>query len=183
MIEILNLIWFIFPAYVASSLAVLTGGKYVMDYGKNFRDGNRLLGDGKTWSGFFGGIFLCTIIIFCLNYLVIITDLDLVLPFSSDYLDAFIIIFLLAFGSMIGDLIGSFIKRRMNKKRGEKSILLDPLGLIIFAWIVVYLIYPSWFLVAFGEIWKIAFLLLFTPIIHRITNIAGYKLGKKSVPW
>ena len=28
-----------------------------MDLGKTLKDGTRILGDGKTWSGTFGGIF------------------------------------------------------------------------------------------------------------------------------
>ena len=43
------------PAYLANTFAVLTGGKYPIDQGKLHHDGNRLLGDGKTWSGLIGG--------------------------------------------------------------------------------------------------------------------------------
>ena len=38
------------PAYLANTIAVLTGGKYPIDQGKLHSDGNRILGDGKTWS-------------------------------------------------------------------------------------------------------------------------------------
>ena len=43
------------PAYLANTIAVLTGGKYPIDQGKTLTDGNRILGDGKTWSGLVGG--------------------------------------------------------------------------------------------------------------------------------
>ena len=43
------------PAYLANTFAVLTGGKYPIDKGKLHSDGNRILGDGKTWSGLIGG--------------------------------------------------------------------------------------------------------------------------------
>ena len=42
------------PAYLANTIAVLTGGKYPIDQGKTLADGNRILGDGKTWSGLVG---------------------------------------------------------------------------------------------------------------------------------
>ena len=48
-------IWIMMPAYLANTIAVLTGGKYPIDQGKNYSDGNRILGDGKTWSGLVGG--------------------------------------------------------------------------------------------------------------------------------
>ena len=39
-------IWIMMPAYLANTVAVLTGGKYPIDQGKNYNDGNRILGDG-----------------------------------------------------------------------------------------------------------------------------------------
>ena len=48
-------LWIMGPAYIANSVAVLTGGKYPIDQGKTLSDGNRILGDGKTWSGLLGG--------------------------------------------------------------------------------------------------------------------------------
>ena len=52
---ILIVLWIMGPAYIANSVAVLTGGKYPIDQGKISSDGNRILGDGKTWSGLLGG--------------------------------------------------------------------------------------------------------------------------------
>jgi len=58
-LSLLNMIfivlWIMGPAYIANSVAVLTGGKYPIDQGKTLSDGNRILGDGKTWSGLLGG--------------------------------------------------------------------------------------------------------------------------------
>ena len=48
-------LWIMMPAYLANTIAVLTGGKYPIDQGKTLADGNRILGDGKTWSGLVGG--------------------------------------------------------------------------------------------------------------------------------
>ena len=48
-------LWIMMPAYLANTIAVLTGGKYPIDQGRIHSDGNRILGDGKTWSGLVGG--------------------------------------------------------------------------------------------------------------------------------
>ena len=48
-------LWIMMPAYLANTIAVLTGGRYPIDQGKFHNDGNRILGDGKTWSGLIGG--------------------------------------------------------------------------------------------------------------------------------
>ena len=48
-------LWIMMPAYLANTIAVLTGGKYPIDLGRIHSDGNRILGDGKTWSGLVGG--------------------------------------------------------------------------------------------------------------------------------
>ena len=52
---IITVLWIMGPAYIANSVAVLTGGKYPIDQGRTLSDGNRILGDGKTWSGLLGG--------------------------------------------------------------------------------------------------------------------------------
>ena len=45
---ILIVLWIMGPAYIANSVAVLTGGKYPIDQGRTLSDGKRILGDGKT---------------------------------------------------------------------------------------------------------------------------------------
>ena len=44
------------PAFFANGGMTFTGRGNPIDKGKNFIDGKRLFGDGKTWSGLFGGI-------------------------------------------------------------------------------------------------------------------------------
>ncbi|HIH72167.1 MAG TPA: CDP-archaeol synthase, partial [Thermococcaceae archaeon] len=55
--ELLEALWYILPAYFANASPVIFKGKTPMDFGKSFVDGKRILGDGKTWRGFFGGLF------------------------------------------------------------------------------------------------------------------------------
>src|SRR5574342_1096391 len=49
-------LWLMLPAYAANPSAQLTGGGLPIDFGKTARDGKPLLGPGKTWRGFLGGV-------------------------------------------------------------------------------------------------------------------------------
>jgi CDP-2,3-bis-(O-geranylgeranyl)-sn-glycerol synthase len=55
LVQAFIVLWIMMPAYLANTIAVLTGGKYPIDQEKMHSDGNRILGDGKTWSGLVGG--------------------------------------------------------------------------------------------------------------------------------
>ena len=55
------------PAYLANTGAMLFGKwipdllkfeSHKIDFGRNWSDGNRILGDGKSWEGLFGGAVL-----------------------------------------------------------------------------------------------------------------------------
>jgi CDP-2,3-bis-(O-geranylgeranyl)-sn-glycerol synthase len=48
-------LWIMMPAYLSNTFAVISGGRFPIDQGKIHSDGNRILGDGKTWSGLIGG--------------------------------------------------------------------------------------------------------------------------------
>ena len=53
------------PALIANASMTLTGGNERLgpvDFGKNFFDGNRIFGKGKSWSGMIGGICIGTIV-------------------------------------------------------------------------------------------------------------------------
>ena len=176
-------IWLILPAYIANSSAVVIGGGIPIDFGKTWR-GKRIFGDGKTWRGFFGGIVTGILAGFIMNIFAPNTFGKYpVFPF---------IIFSLSCGALLGDLTKSFIKRRLGKERGEKWILFDQLDFLIGAFVFSCFISiilekagftsQNWFLSSFS-IWHIIFLLIFTPLIHYATNIIGYSLKLKKVPW
>lgn len=66
LILILLMFWYILPAYAANGLAVVFGkGSRLnapLDLGKNFLDGRRIFGSGKTIRGFLGGVFTGTLV-------------------------------------------------------------------------------------------------------------------------
>ena len=163
------------PAYLANTIAVLTGGKYPVDQGKLHSDGNRILGDGKTWSGLIGG----TIGGMIMGYgLIILTH-----EYIWDSLNISIL-FLLSFGALFGDITASFYKRRQNLQRGEKFALLDMYDFIFMSLLLSFIFQRDWLLSWILDGWVPLFtILVLTPLLHRSVNIFGYKIGIKNEPW
>ena len=163
------------PAYLANTIAVLTGGRYPIDQGKLYSDGNRILGDGKTWSGLIGGT---------IGGMVVGYGLAL---FTDHYLwglQAFSIFFLLSFGALFGDMTASFYKRRQNLQRGDKFALLDMYDFIIMSLLLCFIFERDWLLSWILDGWVPLFtILVLTPFLHRGVNIIGYKIGVKNEPW
>lgn len=165
---------FILPAYFANAAPVLfqTGkSKTPMDYGIKFYDSRRILGKGKTWTGFFVGIATGTVA----GILTWILGLIRVYPNIETHV---FVSFLLATGTMVGDAVGSFIKRRMNIKSGSNLPLLDQLGFLVFALLFAYPYLPKEF-----NLTVIVVLMIITYIVHYVSNIIAYKLKLKNVPW
>lgn len=177
-------LWLMLPALVPNSAAVLFGGGTPVDFNRTWR-GKRILGDGKTWRGLFGGIASGT----ALGFLMI----ALAYPFDSvDFwgygplYSNLAIVFLLATGSLLGDMGGAFIKRRLGMERGQKAPILDQYDFIIGAVVLVLIFFPDWFISSYisgDSIIALITLLIFVPLLHRSVNIIGFKMGKKKEPW
>ncbi|MGB8217710.1 MAG: CDP-2,3-bis-(O-geranylgeranyl)-sn-glycerol synthase [Candidatus Methanoperedens sp.] len=174
MIEtILKAVWLMLPAYIANPTAVVFGGGTPIDFGKNCKDGRRILGDGKTFRGLIGGT-ICGIIIG-------IIQMQVQPQFS---LGAFTLaaVVALSFGALLGDIVKSFFKRRLGLARGDKFPLVDQLDFVAGAWILSYIVEPKWFTDNF-TFWIIITVIIFTPILHRLTNVIGYYAKLKKEPW
>jgi CDP-2,3-bis-(O-geranylgeranyl)-sn-glycerol synthase len=188
-IEILIIIsegvWLIFPAYIANSSAVLFGHGAPVDFGRKFNDGRRIFGDGKTWYGLLGG-----------SLAGIAFGFGQILGSGIQYPkhhwgygpepNAYLIAILIPVGALFGDLLGSFIKRRMGRSRGQQVVLLDIYDLVLGVFILLLIFQFNWFYQTFLDGYRIIALitvLILTPLLHRFTNIIGYKLGKKKEPW
>jgi len=179
MIElILKTIWLLLPAYTPNNFAVVFGGGRPIDFGRKFIDGRRILGDGKTFRGFTGGV-IGGIFIGIIQYS--IEKIFKIHIFTSlQFRDFLILIFLLAIGSMLGDSIGSFIKRRLGYERGSRLLLIDQLTFLIFALLVASRFSPFWTLFN----WEVILLsLILTPFLHLSVNYIAHKLNLKEVPW
>jgi len=189
---VIQAFWLILPAYIANASALLLGGGLPIDFGKKWSDGNRLLGDGKTWRGLFVGTFIgmtagfgfSVISKFALNI-----DFPIKINDFTGFPLMIPILFSLCFGALIGDILESFFKRRIGKNRGENWIPFDQidfiLGVLFFSYIMSSFLHffnfteENWFLVNF-TLNHIIILLIFTPFIHFFANYIHRKSRKST---
>ena len=188
---------FIAPAYATNASMVIFGRNGTpIDGGRKFRDGKRVLGNGKTWQGFIGGVITGTIT----GVILIVLSMFLIWPFVLNqienplypmvldnpiYLGAFfnplfhvalLRVFLVSLGAPLGDLIGSFFKRRLNLERGAPAPIIDQLDFLLGAIFLAYIIFPlDWMYILFA--------LLITLLLHVLANTLAYKLGYSKEPW
>ena len=179
-------LWIMMPAYLANTIAVVTGGRFPIDQGKKMGDGNRILGDGKTWSGLLGG----TIGGITVGYLQLNFGNSIIEGIAGTNSETFwgdtpfLIFFLLAFGALFGDLTASFFKRRQNLNRGDKYSLLDMYDFIVMSLLLTFILGGDWLQTwIFDGNVPLFTLLIATPILHRGVNIIGFKIGLKNEPW
>ena len=160
---IIEALKFIFPAYCANAIPVITGGGYPLDFGKKFFDGKPILGKNKTFQGFFSG-------------LIIGTTVGLVESAFFSYPLLFGL--LLSLGALFGDLAGAFVKRRIGLASGDLLPVIDQIDFIIGA---ILFSFPLSLQILSWEL--ILAVLIITPPMHLLTNFAAYKLGLKNNPW
>ena len=174
MITILDLaaaIWFIFPAYCANAAPVIFGGGRPIDFGKNFFDGNRVLGGHKTFRGFLAGIIVGTLV--GLVQTVIYEQMLFQYDFGHQFQYSILLGFALSLGALNGDLIESFIKRRLNRSPGQSLPIADQIDFILGAFLFsIPILSPSL---------TIALIILFITIpIHLLTNLGAKFLNMKN---
>src|SRR3989337_4139325 len=159
---IMQAVWLMIPAYISNPMAVVLGGGTPIDLGKNWKDGRRILGDGKTIRGLIGGT-ICGIIAGIIQILISPGD-PFIIPLAA--------VITLSFGALLGDIVKSFFKRRIGFTRGAQLPLVDQLDFVIGAWVITYIFDSQWFIQNFSvEI--IIIVLIMTPVLHRLTNIIG----------
>ncbi len=152
------------PAMTANATPVFIKKGKPIDGGRMFIDGKRLLGDGKTYEGFFVGFYFGLVVI---SSYIILTGYPSYILWGT----------LSVIGALLGDMLGSFIKRRLNIPRGGKAFLLDQLDFFFGATIGLYVggMTPGPYIILCG--------LLIVLILHVLTNRIAYILGLKDVPW
>jgi CDP-2,3-bis-(O-geranylgeranyl)-sn-glycerol synthase len=160
---IIETLTFIFPAYCANAVPVITGGGLALDFGKKFFDGKPIFGKNKTFRGFLSGLAVGTAVGFVES---VFFDYPITFGLS------------LSLGALFGDLTAAFAKRRLGLSPGDLLPVVDQvdfvIGAILFS-LPICLHTLSWEL--------LAAVLIVTPPIHLLTNFAAYKLGLKSNPW
>ncbi|MEM0467345.1 MAG: CDP-2,3-bis-(O-geranylgeranyl)-sn-glycerol synthase [Candidatus Thermoplasmatota archaeon] len=181
--------WIIIPVYVANASAVLVGGGMPVDFHKIWRDGKRILGDGKTWRGLLLGTFLGMIVGFALSIAAFyINQTEYSYLHLTDF-SAFPlmipILFSLCFGALLGDIVESFFKRRLGKERGSDWIPFDQLDFILGALTLCFILSSilaitgvtkeNWF-TSNLTVGHIVILLVVTPFIHITANALNKKI-------
>lgn len=182
-----RVLWVLTPAYVANATATLPRGRGPpMDFGHLYaRDGRRLLGPSKTWSGFLCGTAFAVVVGLVLEYLILIAppDLQLVPRFGPSLLASVPVLVLLGAGALTGDAIGSFIKRRRAIAPGGRMFLLDQLLFVLVPVGLGLALVPATFDPAFWSLEAVAWTAFFTIVLHIVFNYIGFWLGLKKVPW
>lgn len=125
-------------------------------------DGERVLGNHKTFRGFFSGLLAGGMAGAVCSYVFSTNLLTVAIPASL--------------GALLGDLAGAFVKRRLKIKPGGPLPVLDQLDFVVGALILVSLFSPI-------SLPVVLILLLVTPPIHFLTNLGAYALGLKDNFW
>ncbi len=180
LLEFCRTIILLIPEYVANGsppvISKLLGGRCTpIDGGRNFIDGRRVLGDGKTVEGFVGGA-LAGYSISLIIYSIIIYTLPRNILYLL-YIPSPPHVFILSVLALSGDLVGAFIKRRLGLARGAPAPVLDQLDFLMFPLLYMY------FVLGIHDCYIYIIAILFTLFMHIFTNFVAYKLRIKSVPW
>ncbi len=183
-VTLVQALWLMIPAFVANPAAVLFGGGTPMDFGRTMKGGTRVLGDGKTWRGFAGGVGAAILVGLLQQAASALSGLE-VLSFGP-LPGAIAVIATLAFGSLFGDVLGSFMKRRAGIERGARTPGLDQYDFLLGALLFLGVFQAGWLLEHYllGErVYGLLLVILITPALHKGVNVIGYRMGKKDVPW
>ncbi|MBW9141437.1 MAG: CDP-2,3-bis-(O-geranylgeranyl)-sn-glycerol synthase [Candidatus Aramenus sp.] len=159
---LLGLLYYV-PAFVANGSGPFVKKGTPIDMGRNFLDGRRILGDGKTFEG------LMVAVTFGTTIGVVISRF-----FGVEWVLVSLVESVFA---MLGDMAGAFVKRRLNIPRGGRALGLDQLDFVFGATIGLLLLGVSINLFQFLFVAGVAF------VMHVFTNNVAYRLKIKSVPW
>lgn len=146
---------------MANAAPLLLGGGAPLDGGKNFLDGQRILGAHKTVRGFFAGIIAGSVI-----------------GLAESPVDSRLLLggFMIALGAVLGDLLGAFFKRRIRIQPGSPLPIVDQLDFVFGGLLLGQVFFQM-------NLLSILIVILVTPPIHLGTNYGAYLLGIKRTRW
>lgn len=154
------------PAFFANAIPVFVSGMGRIDRGRNFVDGKPILGAHKTIGGLFAGILGGG-----LAGLAVSSFFPDVFQMASGF--TWWLGFVMGFGAILGDAIGSFTKRRINLKSGAPFPIVDQVGFVVTAFLLVS-IFVNFPLGWWGVVPA-------TLLIHIVSNFIAYGFGWKDV--
>ncbi|MEM0454110.1 MAG: CDP-2,3-bis-(O-geranylgeranyl)-sn-glycerol synthase [Sulfolobales archaeon] len=162
------------PAMVANALPVLSRtffrNKHPIDLNRNFIDGRRIFGDGKTWEGLMLGLLGGLSLGLCYAY---VSRDDLWVLYA----------FFMGLGALLGDLINAFIKRRLGMRSGAPFPPFDQVDYLIGSFSIIKLSNIDSLLNVSLGLWNLLVVMLISLILHPLTNFIAYIFRIKDVPW
>jgi len=207
---ILRALWIFLPAYVANMAPVfvaklLPGWNAAVDGGRIGKDGNRLLGAGKTWRGLAGGAVLGGLAALAvaaatphfLSSILARSDYGFMAMQSptcnpEQYAwpcrheaEAIPRVFLfgaiVGFMALVGDAVKSYFKRRRGKEGGAPWFPFDQLDFVVFGvlgFVIASPLLPAgWVWHALTDDWVVlATLFVLTPALRDVADLMWLKL-------
>lgn len=181
--QILTVLWLFLPATLANSFPVLIAKvpflkpyNYPMDFHKTWK-GKRILGSHKTFRGLIAGVTGAILVaLIQQNWYEDSVYLQEHVLFDYASLSPYVLGVALGLGTILGDATKSFFKRRVGIKPGAPWIPFDQIDFILGGIIFTLPIF---------QLELIYYLLLFPVFItgHVLSNIIGYLIGVKDVPY
>lgn len=195
-LDILRALWLFLPAYTANMAPVFVaklvpGWNAPIDGGRVAKDGQRVLGPGKTWRGLAGGTVVGGLVALLVGWLAkfwgVMNGVDYGLP-AVGALRVFLFGAVVGCMALVGDFVKSYFKRRRRIARGGSWFPFDQLDFVVFGLLGMTLAAPllpaGWVQHHLLDSWlTLVTLLVLTPLLHLLVNRIGYWLGLKEVPW
>lgn len=208
---ILQALWLFLPAYIANMAPVFVA-KIIpkwnapIDGGRVGKDGQRLLGAGKTWRGLAGGAALGGLVAVAMLPIAwswgLVDELtwgirvEMVCDgtvcnetfVTATELQAFLFGAIVGAMALVGDAVKSYFKRRRGKEGGAPWFPFDQLDFVVFGLLGMVLASPligvAWLSHALLDDWlTLTTIVVLTPGLHLLINRIGFWLGLKKVPW
>ena len=170
---ILEIVWFLLPAYFANMAPVFANAIF---HNKGKPINVALFGSHKTYRGFLAGIIAAVLIIYIQLYLYGISFFRSTSILDYSQINLLIYGLLFGFGSMLGDLIKSFFKRRLGFKPGSRFMPFDQIDYILGTFLLLsQLFFPGWIFFAIA--------IILTFLLNVIVNWIGFYLKLREDKW
>lgn len=179
---IFRAIFYFLPAYLANAVPVLLARWNLfgflavpVDFGREWM-GEDLFGRTKTWRGILGGVAAALTVIF-FQFLLYENFPQTAWWFITDYKFPEVLWLGLAMGlgEGLGDLLKSFFKRRLHLKSSSPFFPFDQLSFLGALLLSLFFYIPDYS--------YILSIIIISPLLPVIANIAAFRIGWKKVWW